>query len=155
MSIRHSVVVLVGVAAFAFAACSSTGASVAPSVAATPETPTVAPSVETSTAPSVEASMAPSGSAAASMSAGMQSFCTDFQAKIAASWPNIDAATAASLATSVQEWANSPDLAPVKTDLTTIGTWVATQVSAGAVASPPAEVTTAFNDIKTFADSHC
>ena len=155
MSIRRSVLALLAVAAIAFAACSSTGSSAAPSVEATaaplPSIESAAPSVE----PSMAASEEPSGSASASMSAGLQSFCADFQAKLAAAWPNIDASTAAALAPTVEAWATSPDVQPVKTDVSTIVAWIATQATAGSVASPPADVTTAFDDIKSFATSHC
>ena len=55
----------------------------------------------------------------------------------------------------LQQIANSADLASVKADITTIATWVSIRATAGSVASPPPEVTTAFDNIKTFADTHC
>ena len=155
MSTRRPMLALLALAMIGLAACSSTASSLAPTAAPTPETlpsvESVAPSVE----PSAAVSAAPSGSAAASMSAGLQSFCADFQAKLAATWPNIDASTAASLGPTIQAWVNSPDVEPVKADISTIATWITTQATAGSLASPPADVTTAFDDIKSFATSHC
>jgi len=92
--------------------------------------------------------------ATASMTAAMQSFCTDFKAAVA-SWPKVDASTAAALAKTLQASANDPDAASVKAALTTIGLWVAKQVTAGAAASTPPDVLTAFDQLKGFAASRC
>jgi hypothetical protein len=138
MSVRRSALVLLGVATLAFAACSSTGSSAVPSVAI--------PSV---TVPN-PASLNP-----ASITAGLQGFCADFASKVTAKWPNIDASTAVSLGPVMQEWAGKPELGTVKADIATIATWVTTQATAGSAASPPANVTTAFDNVKTFAANNC
>jgi hypothetical protein len=138
MSVRRSVLALLGAAMFAVAACSSTGSSAVPSVA-----------IPSLTVPN-PASLNP-----ASITAGLQGFCADFASKVTAKWPNIDAATAASLGPVMQEWANKPELGTVKADIATIATWVTTQATAGSVASPPADVNTAFDHVKTFAANNC
>ena len=136
MSIRRSVIALVGVAAFSLAACSSTGASGAPASGIT--LPSSLPSIDLQSA-----------------AAGLEGFCADFRDKVAAKWPNIDASTAATVGPLVQQWATKAELSTVKGDIATIGTWVTSMVSAGAAATPPPDVTTAFDNIKTFADSNC
>lgn len=136
MSIRRSVIALVGVAALALAACSSTGASGAPASGIT--LPSSLPSIDLQSA-----------------AAGLEGFCADFRDKVAAKWPNIDASTAATVAPLVQQWANKAELSTVKTDIATIGTWVSSMVAGGAAATPPPDVTDAFDNIKTFADSNC
>jgi hypothetical protein len=137
MSIRRSVIALVGVAAFSLAACSSTGASGAPGASGI-TLPSSLPSIDLPSA-----------------AAGLEGFCADFRDKVAAKWPNIDASTAASLAPLVQAWATKAELSTVKTDIATIGTWVSSMVAGGAAATPPPDVTTAFDNVKTFADSNC
>jgi len=143
MSVRRSVLALLGAATLAFAACSSTGSSAVPSLAI----PSLA--IPSLTVPN-RASLNP-----ASLTAGLQGFCADFASKVTAKWPNIDAATAASLAPLMQQWANKPELGSVKGDIGTIAAWVATQATAGSVASPPANVSTAFDNVKTFAANNC
>ena len=138
MSVRRSALALLGAVTLALAACSSTGSSAVPSVAI--------PSV---TVPN-PASLNP-----ASITAGLQGFCADFASKVTAKWPNIDAATAVSLGPVMQEWANKPELGTVKADIATIASWVTTQAAAGSAASPPANVTTAFDNVKTFAANNC
>jgi hypothetical protein len=132
MSIRRSLIGLVGVAAFALAACSSTASSGLPTLPA-----------------SGVASAAPSGSAA------LQGFCADFAAKVAAKWPNIDSSTAVTLAPLIQQWATKPEMSSVAADATTVFTWVSGIATAGAAASPPADVMTAFDHLKAFADANC
>jgi len=138
MSVRRSALALLGAAMLAVAACSSTGSSAVPSVA-----------IPSLTVPN-PASLNP-----ASITAGLQGFCADFASKVTARWPNIDASTAASLGPVMQEWANKPELGTVKADIVTIATWVTTRATAGSVASPPADVSTAFDHVKTFAANNC
>jgi lipoprotein-anchoring transpeptidase ErfK/SrfK len=136
MSIRRSVIAFVAIVAFALAACSSTGASGAPASGIT--LPSSLPSLDLQSA-----------------AAGLEGFCADFRDKVAAKWPNVDASTAAAIAPLVQQWATKAELSTVKTDVATIGTWVSSMVAGGAAATPPPDVTSAFDNIKTFADSNC
>jgi hypothetical protein len=133
MSYRRSLLGLLGGAVLAVAACAGTGTSGAPSLAL----------------PSITI---PSG---ALPSVALEGFCADFQSKIAAKWPNIDASTAVALAPVVSQWADMAELAEVKADVTTIAAWITTMATAGSVSTPPPDVTTAFDDIKAFADSKC
>ena len=133
MSYRRSVLGLLGGAVLAVAACASTGTSGAPSIV-------------------VPSGLIPSG---AIPSVALEGFCADFQSKLAATWPNIDASTATSLGPVISEWASKPEMASVKADATTIGTWIASMASGSSVSSPPPDVTTAFDHLKAFADTNC
>jgi hypothetical protein len=130
MSVRRSILGLVAAAAVALTACSGATASAVPSVAI----------------PSVPASIS---------TEGLEGFCQDFASELQADWPNVDSTTAASLSSVVSAWSTNPDLEPVAADLQTIGTWLASAATATTVASPPPDVTTAFNDIAAFADANC
>ena len=132
MSYRRSLLGLLGGAVLAVAACGSTGTSGAPSLA-------IPSGILPSALPSV----------------ALEGFCADFQSKLAASWPNIDASTAATLGPVVTQWASKPEMASVQADATTIGTWIASMATATSVSSPPPDVTTAFDHLKTFADANC
>jgi hypothetical protein len=129
MSIRRSLMALVAVVAFVLAACSSTASSGLPTMPAS--------------------AVAPAGSAA------LQGFCADFAAKVAAKWPNIDQSTAVSLAPLIQQWAAKPEMSSVAGDATTISTWVSGLATAGAAASPPPDVATAFDHVKAFVTANC
>jgi len=133
MSYRRSVLGLLGGAVLAVAACASTGTSGAPSIV-------------------VPSGLIPSG---AIPSVALEGFCADFQSKLAATWPNIDASTATSLGPVISEWASKPEMASVQADATTIGTWIASMASGSSVSSPPPDVTTAFDHLKAFADTNC
>ena len=133
MSYRRSVLGLLGGAVLAVAACASTGTSGAPSIV-------------------VPSGLIPSG---AIPSVALEGFCADFQSKLAATWPNIDASTATSLGPVISEWASKPEMASVQADATTIGTWIASMASGSSVSSPPPDVTTAFDHLKAFADTTC
>ena len=131
MSYRRSLLGLLGAAVLAVAACAGTGPSGGsvslPSVALPSSLPSVA----------------------------LEGFCADFASKIEASWPNIDASTAQSLAPVVSQWASKPEMASVQADATTIGTWIAAMASGSAVSTPPPDVATAFDHLKAFADTNC
>ena len=133
MSYRRSVLGLLGGAVLAVAACASTGTSGAPSIV-------------------VPSGLIPSG---AIPSVALEGFCADFQSKLAATWPNIDASTATSLGPVISEWASKPEMGSVQADATTIGTWIASMASGSSVSSPPPDVTTAFDHLKAFADTNC
>ena len=133
MSYRRSVLGLLGGAVLAVAACASTGTSGAPSIV-------------------VPSGLIPSG---AIPSVALEGFCADFQSKLAATWPNVDASTATSLGPVISEWASKPEMASVQADATTIGTWIASMASGSSVSSPPPDVTTAFDHLKAFADTNC
>jgi hypothetical protein len=133
MSYRRSLLGLLGGAVLAVSACASTGTSGAPSIV-------------------VPSNLIPSG---AVPSVALEGFCADFQSKLAATWPNIDASTAASLGPVITQWASKPEMASVQADATVIGTWVATMANGGSVSTPPADVTTAFDHLKAFADTNC
>ena len=132
MSYRRSVLGLLGGAVLAVAACASTGTSGAPSLA-------IPSNIIPSALPSV----------------ALQGFCADFASKVEAKWPNIDASTAQSLAPVVSQWASKPEMASVQADATVIGTWIASMASGSAVATPPPDVSTAFDHLKAFAASNC
>jgi hypothetical protein len=132
MSYRRSLLGLLGGAVLAVAACGSTGTSGAPSLA-------IPSGILPSALPSV----------------ALEGFCADFQSKLEASWPNIDASTAATLGPVVTQWASKPEMASVQADTTTIGTWIASMATGSSVSSPPPDVTTAFDHLKTFADANC
>ena len=133
MSYRRSVLGLLGGAVLLVSACASTGTSGAPSIV-------------------VPSNLIPSG---AVPSVALEGFCADFASKVEATWPNIDASTAASLGPVVSAWAAKPEMASVQADATVIGTWVASMASASAVATPPPDVSTAFDHLKAFADTNC
>ena len=133
MSYRRSVLGLLGGAVLAVAACASTGTSGAPSIV-------------------VPSGLIPSG---AIPSVALEGFCADFQSKLAATWPNIDASTAASLGPVVSAWAAKPEMASVQADATLIGTWITAMATAGSASTPPPDVTTAFDHLKAFADTNC
>jgi hypothetical protein len=130
MAIRRSLLALAAIATFALSACAGTSASAIPSVAV----PSIPASVE---------------------AVDLQGFCEDFAATISSDWPDIDQSTATELSGTVSEWAASPELASIQGDIQTIGTWLATVASAGAPASPPPDVETAFQNVTTFADANC
>lgn len=148
MSIRRLLLGLLGAATITLAACSTTGSSGAPTSAPTDV------SGPASVAPSeIAPSASPAGSA--SSAAGLEGFCADVAAKLTASWPNIDASTAATLVPLLTAWASKPEVASEGTDISTIATWLTTMGSGAATASPPADVQTAFDHLKTFADTNC
>jgi hypothetical protein len=130
MSIRRSVLGLVAASAIALSACAGATASAIPSVAV----------------PSVPASIS---------AEGLEGFCADFAAELEADWPNIDQSTAAALSTVVSEWATNPDLSTISADVQAIGTWLSTAATASTVSSPPPEVMTAFENIRSFAETNC
>jgi hypothetical protein len=130
MSVRRSILALVAAATVGLTACSGATASSVPSIAL----------------PSVPASIS---------TEGLEGFCEDFASKLQADWPNLDSATAASLSTVVSAWSTDPGLAPVAADIQTIATWLASAATAGTVATPPPDVTTAFGKIAAFADTNC
>jgi len=136
MSIRRSILALVGAAAIALAACSTAGSSGAPAASGV-------------TLPN-PASLNP-----ASVTAGLQGFCADVAAKLTATWPNVDASTAAALGPVMQQWAAKQEVASEQADIAKIATWLAAMGSAGAAASPPADVQTAFDHLKVFAGTNC
>ncbi len=138
MSIRRLLLGLLGAATITLAACSTTGSSSAPTPASTQVSAPAA---------------SPAGSA--SGAAGLQGFCGDVAAKLMASWPNIDAATAASLGPVLTAWASKPEVASEQADITTIAAWLTTMGSGAAAASPTADVQMAFDHLKTFADTNC
>ena len=131
MSLRRSAIGLLGAAVLAVAACSSTGSSGSAAM------PSIA---------------IPSG---AIPSIALEGFCADFSSKLGATWPDIDASTAATLGPVLSRWAGKAEMADVKADVTTIATWIASMATAGSVSSPPADVTTAFDRVKAFADTNC
>jgi hypothetical protein len=133
MSYRRSLLGLLGGAVLAVAACASTSTSGAPSLV-------------------IPSGLVPTG---ALPSVALEGFCADFASKIEATWPNIDAATASSLGPVVSQWASKPEMASVQADATTIGSWIASTASGGSVSTPPPDVTTAFDHLKTFADANC
>ena len=133
MPYRRSLLGLLGGAVLAVAACASTGTSGAPSIV-------------------VPSNLIPSG---AVPSVALEGFCADFASKIEATWPNIDASTAAALAPVVSQWASKPEMASVQVDATTIGTWISQAATGSNVSSPPPDVVTAFDHLKAFADTNC
>ncbi len=133
MSHRRSLLGLLGGAVLAVAACAGTATSGAPSIV-------------------VPSGLVPSG---ALPSVALEGFCADFASKIEATWPNIDASTAASLGLVVSQWASKPEMASVQADATTIGTWLTAMATGGSVSTPPSDVTTAFDHLKAFADTNC
>ena len=80
---------------------------------------------------------------------GLEGFCQDFASEIQADWPNVDSTTV------VSAWSTNPALEPVAADLKTIGTWLASAATAGAVSSPPPDVVTAFDNVAAFVASNC
>lgn len=133
MSLRRSILGLTGAAVLAVAACSGAASSGSPRL----------------TVPSIAI---PSG---ALPSVALEGFCADFAAKVETAWPNIDASTATTIAPLIQEWAGKPELSTVQTDVATIATWMSQAATGTSVASPPSDVTTAFDRLKTFADANC
>jgi hypothetical protein len=130
MSYRRSLLGLVIAATFVLNACSGTGASAVPSVAI----------------PSIPASIG---------TGDLTGFCEDIASPVASAWPNVDQSTATELSSVVQEWSTNSALESIRGDVGTIATWLTTAAQSGAVASPPADVQTAFQNIRTFADANC
>ena len=133
MSLRRSILGLTGAAVLAVAACSGAASSGSPRL----------------TLPSIAI---PSG---AVPSIALEGFCADFASKVEAAWPNIDASTATTIAPLVQAWAAKPEMSTVQADVTTIVAWITRAASGTSVTSPPPDVTTAFDHLKTFADANC
>ena len=132
MSVRRSILGLFAAAAFGVAACA--GSTASPSIALPSDLPTVPASISTE---------------------GLEGFCAEFAGELQADWPNVDAATASSLASVVSSWSTNPELSTISGDVQTIGTWLTTAATAAAVPSPTTEVQTAFDNIATFADANC
>jgi hypothetical protein len=132
MSFRRSMIGLLGAAVLSVAACAGAGA---PSGSA-----------------SLPSIVIPSG---AVPSVALEGFCADFASKVQSAWPNIDASTASTLTPLVTQWADKPEMASVKADVTTIATWISTTAAGGTAATPPADLTTAFDHLKAFADTNC
>ena len=132
MSIRRSILGLTGAAVLAVAACSGTSSSGSPRV-------TLPSIVIQSSLPSV----------------ALDGFCADFKSKVDAAWPNVDASTAAAIAPLIRTWADKPETAAVKADVTTMVTWITQAATGSSVTSPPPDVMTAFDHIKAFAASNC
>lgn len=86
---------------------------------------------------------------------GLEGFCAEFAAELGEDWPDVDASTAAALGTVIEEWSTNPDLATISNDVRTLGSWLASMAQSGAAASPPGDVNTAFDNIRSFADSNC
>ena len=127
--------------ALSFAACSN-NASVAPTTGSA--APTGAASTGTG-----------AGSSAIIDPTSLQGFCATFASDVSSTWPNIDAATAGRIGPQFRTWADSTDFTSVKADMTTVFNWLATASISTATATPPADVMTAFDHIKAFADSNC
>jgi hypothetical protein len=132
MSVRRSILGLVAAAAFGVAACA--GSTASPSITLPSELPTVPASISTE---------------------GLEGFCAEFAGELQADWPNVDAATASSLASVVSSWSTNPELSTISGDVQTIGAWLTAAATATAVPSPTTEVQTAFDNIATFADANC
>ena len=150
MSTRRLFLGLFGAATIALAACSTTGSTSAP-------TPTPLSTEVSDSGSPMPSDSAPAASPAesASSAAGLQGFCADVAAKLTASWPNVDAATAASLGPVLTAWASKPEVASQQADIATIAAWLTAMAAGGAAASPPSDVQTAFDHLKTFADTNC
>jgi hypothetical protein len=138
-------ILLSSLLALTFAACSGSASS-APTVA--PTTAASAPAAGSSTGTGA-------GSSAAGDSSGLTGFCATFASDIQSKWPNIDAATASRIGPFFQSWATGTDFSSVQGDMTTVFNWLAVQSVATASATPPPDVATAFDHIKTFAASKC
>jgi hypothetical protein len=132
MSVRRSILGLVAAAALGVAACA--GSTASPSIALPSELPSVPASISTE---------------------GLEGFCAEFAGELQADWPNVDAATASSLASVVSSWSTNPELSTISGDVQTIGAWLTAAATATAVPSPTTEVQTAFDNIATFADANC
>lgn len=132
MSVRRSILGLVAAAAFSLAGCA--GSTASPSIALPSELPTVPASIS---------------------SEGLEGFCAEFVNELQTDWPNVDAATASSLASVVSSWSTNPELSTITGDVQTIGAWLTTAATATAVPSPTAEVQTAFGNIEAFAEANC
>ena len=148
MSNRRLLLGLFGAVTIALAACSTTGSTSAP-------TPTSTEVSQSGSAMPSESAPGTSPAGSASSAAGLQGFCADVAAKLTASWPTIDASTAASLAPLLTAWANKPEVASQQADLAKIGAWLTTMATGGAAASPPPDVQTSFDHLKAFADTNC
>jgi hypothetical protein len=148
MSTRRLILGLLGAATITLAACSTTGSTSSP-------TPTSTQVSESASAMPSESAPGTSPAGSASSAAGLQGFCADVAAKLTASWPNVDATTAASLGPLLTTWASKPEVASQQADIATIAAWLTTMAAGGAAASPPADVQTAFDHLKAFADTNC
>ena len=127
-------------AACLFAACSGSG--------------TATPSTGATTAPPNGLATAPSTMAPGSTDSGdaMTALCQTWTTDVAPSWPP-DTATAARLAPMVKAWAQAPALATVSADLTTLSTWLSSQVTS--TTAPDASTTAAFTRIGQFVTANC
>jgi len=117
---------------------------------------TGSPPVGEDTAPPLGQATSPSSTAAGADLGGdaMASFCEQWTTQVAAAWPP-DASTAATLAPMFTEWAQSPELATVGADLTTVGAWLAMQVGSTTAPVPDADTTAAYDRIAEFVTANC
>lgn len=116
------------------AACSAPGATTKPTIAA--------PTLPTATMGGGETGGA------------MTTFCTAFNQQVLSAWPP-DPSAAAVIGPLFRVWAEESDLGSVSADMTTVFNWLATQSISTTAQTPPADVTAAFERIKTFASTSC
>lgn len=151
MSAKRTLLGLIVGSAIGLAACSGTSSpTTAPSVA-----PVTSPSEVASPSMAASAGASTSASTSASGSAELEGFCADFTSKLAASWPNIDASTAATLGPVVRAWSTNAAASGISADVKVVFDWLAVASIGTATASPPPDVMTAFDHIKAFADANC
>lgn len=150
MFVRHLLLALLGATAIAVAACAESGSSSAPS-RATPRASDTAPGSPGGVALRVAPIDAPAPSA--SDSPDLPGFCAQIAHPVIASWPNLDPMVAASLGPAMNDWAMRPEVASLQEDLATVAMWLL--ASAGAAASPPADIQVAVDHLRTFAKTNC
>src|SRR5262245_32387314 len=154
MSIRHRLVGLIAAATIMVAACATTEPNGAPSPSTAQSTPHASETANSSVGDmAIEAAPADAPSASVSIVVDVPGFCVEVAATLTSSWPNLDPATAAKLGPAMNDWAMRPGFAALQEDLATVAMWLL--ASAGAAASPPADVQMAVDHLRAFADARC
>lgn len=148
MLIRQPRSWLLGVVSLALAACATTTSGSGSSSPTPPPSEVASPSADAIELQAIDTPV-PSPSEVADL----PGYCAQVARRLDASWPNLEPAAAASLAPAMNEWAMRPGLGAMQEDLATVAMWLL--ASAGAAASPPADVQAAVAHLKTFAKTNC
>ena len=85
--------------------------------------------------------------------ADLPAFCGEVARRLSGSWPTLGTTAATSFGAAINDWAMRPEVAVLRDDLATIAMWLL--ATAGAGASPPADVLVAVDHLRTFAKANC
>ena len=137
----------------AIGACSG-GGTAAPSSAASSAAPATSAAASAPASARAETSASPAGSAAVDPNT-LEGFCADFASRVEGTWPNIDQSNAIVIGPLFNQWSTVAALAPIAGDLGTIFQWITLASISTNPATPPPDVSAAFDKVKAFADANC